>query len=125
MSRTLPPECAVRNPADRHQLRKQRASATSCADRSVEVGVSDFHYGGLFVHGIPGARIMITGYRLILASCVGERDGMAMELDRDDGRQVAEVFEDEDTRQRTVNLFEKDVPLEALEWLLSEAAEKL
>ena len=68
---------------------------------------------------------MITGYRLIIASYVGERDGMAMELDHDDGRQVAEVFEDEETRQRTVNLFEKDVPLEAIEWLLAEAAARL
>lgn len=68
---------------------------------------------------------MIAGYRLVLAGYVGERDGMALELDHDDGRQVAEVFENEDTRQRTVTLFEKDVPLEAIEWLLLEAAARL
>ena len=56
---------------------------------------------------------------------MGERDGMAIELDHDDGRPVAEVFENEDTRQRTVNVFEKDVPLEAIEWLLLQAPARL
>ena len=49
---------------------------------------------------------------------MGEREDMATEFDHDDGRPVAEVFENDDTRQRTVNVFEKDVPLEAIEWLL-------
>jgi len=56
---------------------------------------------------------------------VGEREGMATELDHDDGRPVAEVFENEDARRRTVNVFEKDVPLEAIEWLLVQAAARL
>lgn len=68
---------------------------------------------------------MIDGYRLILASSVSDRDGMGLELVRMDGRQVAEVFEDDDSGKRTVTLFERDVPLEALEWLLSEAKSAL
>ncbi|REJ06735.1 hypothetical protein DY023_05105 [Microbacterium bovistercoris] len=39
--------------------------------------------------------------------------------------QVAEVFEDSETGRRTVNLFEIDVPLEVIEWLLAEARAKL
>jgi hypothetical protein len=68
---------------------------------------------------------MTAGYRLILASSVGERDGMALELTRADGTRLAEVFEDEDTGRRTVNVFERDVPLEAIEWLLAEARSRL
>lgn len=68
---------------------------------------------------------MIPGYRLILASSVGDRDGMALELTRDDGRRLAEVFEDDESGRRTVTMFEPDVPLEAIEWLLAEAASRL
>lgn len=57
---------------------------------------------------------MIPGYRLLLASSVGERDGMAIELIRDDGTRVAEVFEDDESRRRTVNVVERDAPLEAI-----------
>ncbi|MFJ2370431.1 hypothetical protein [Microbacterium sp. NPDC087665] len=46
---------------------------------------------------------------------------MALELSRVDGPCVAEVFEDSDTLQRTVTLFEPGVPLDAIEWLLDEA----
>lgn len=63
----------------------------------------------------------VPGFRLMLASSVGERDGMALELSRVDGPCVAEVFEDSDTLQRTVTLFEPGVPLDAIEWLLEEA----
>ncbi|MGN6522420.1 MAG: hypothetical protein ACTHMZ_04320 [Actinomycetes bacterium] len=62
---------------------------------------------------------------MVLASSVGERDGMALELDRDDGTRVAEVFEDEETRARVVNVFQADVPVEVLEWLLNEARSRL
>lgn len=68
---------------------------------------------------------MIPGFRLLLASSVGERDGMAMELVRDDGTRVAEVFEDDDTGKRTVTVFEGDAPLDAIEWLLLEARARL
>ncbi|GAA4839188.1 hypothetical protein GCM10023221_15940 [Luteimicrobium xylanilyticum] len=61
------------------------------------------------------------GYRLILASSVGSRDGMGMELSADDGTRVAEVFDDDETGRRTVTLFLPNVPFEAVEWLLSEA----
>lgn len=69
---------------------------------------------------------VISGYRLILASAVGERDGMALELDSDDGEQIAEVFEEEETRIRTFSLFvEHSVPVEAIEWLIDEARRRL
>ncbi|TFB87585.1 hypothetical protein E3O44_10865 [Cryobacterium algoricola] len=69
---------------------------------------------------------MIPGYRLILASAVGSRDGMALELDKDSGEQVAEVFEDDETKERTVTIFgEQAVPLAAIEWLLAEARTRL
>lgn len=68
----------------------------------------------------------MNGYRLLLVSAVGERDGMALELSRENGDQVAEVFEDDETRARTVTFFTGEpVPVEAVEWLLSEAARQL
>lgn len=69
---------------------------------------------------------MITGYHLVLASSVGDRDGMGLELTRDDdGHCVAEVFEDDESGRRTVSVFERDVPLAAVEWLLPEAHTRL
>ncbi|MCA0181409.1 MAG: hypothetical protein LCH77_17935 [Actinobacteria bacterium] len=59
-------------------------------------------------------------------SAVGARDGMALELDAIDGEQIAEVFEDEDTKERTVTFFvDRAVPLEAVEWLLEQARTEL
>lgn len=68
----------------------------------------------------------MDGYKLLLVSAVGERDGMSLELARESGEQVAEVFEDDATRERTVTFYtDQPVPLAAVEWLLSEAAHKL
>ncbi|WP_157622655.1 hypothetical protein [Nostocoides sp. Soil756] len=59
-------------------------------------------------------------------SAVGTRDGMAMELDTVDGEQIAEVFEDEATKERTVTFFvDRPVPLEAIQWLLDRARTEL
>jgi hypothetical protein len=69
---------------------------------------------------------MIAGFSLILASSVGERDGMALELTRVDGERIAEVFEDDETGARTFTVFgEQQVPIAAIEWLLSEARTRL
>ena len=69
---------------------------------------------------------MIAGYGLILASSVGERDGMALELTALDGERVAEVFEDGETGARTFTVFgEQRVPIAAIEWLLNEARDRL
>lgn len=68
---------------------------------------------------------MIAGYHLVLASSVGERDGLGLELTCADGRCAAEVFEDGDTGRRVVNVFHQNVPLEAIEWLLAEARTRL
>jgi hypothetical protein len=69
---------------------------------------------------------VIAGYHLILASSVGKRDGMALELTRESGERVAEVFEDDETKERTFTAFcEEPVPLAAIEWLLTEARIRL
>lgn len=63
------------------------------------------------------------GYRLIVIGEVGERDGMSLELaDRVSGEQIAEVFEDDATRERTVQIYsDEPVPFAAMKWLLDEA----
>lgn len=68
---------------------------------------------------------ILESYRTILVSAVGERGGMALELDLLDGTQIAEVFEASSTGQRTVHLFVDSVPLEAIEWMLKEADQRL
>lgn len=69
---------------------------------------------------------MISGFRRLLVSAVGSRDGMAIELDAESGEQLAEVFEDDATRERTVKFYTTEpVPLAAVEWLLDEARRSL
>jgi hypothetical protein len=49
-----------------------------------------------------------------------------MELTRENGERVAEVFEDDETKERTFTAFhEEPVPLAAIEWLLTEARSRL
>lgn len=68
----------------------------------------------------------MKGYKLVLVSAVGGRDGMALELSRETGEQVAEVFEDDESRARSVTFFtDEPVPLAAVEWLIAEAARQL
>lgn len=68
----------------------------------------------------------MNGYKLLLVSAVGVRDGMALELAAESGEQIAEVFEDDETGARTVRFFtDQAVPLPVVEWLLSEAANRL
>lgn len=68
----------------------------------------------------------MNGHRLQLTSAVGERDGMALELALDSGEQVAEVFEDDETKERTVTFYtDRLVPLAAVTWLLENAASRL
>jgi hypothetical protein len=56
---------------------------------------------------------------------MGERDGMAPKSTAD-GEPFAEVFEDYATDARTFTVFgELGVPLEAIEWLLSESKTQL
>jgi hypothetical protein len=69
---------------------------------------------------------MIKDFHLVLASSVGARDGMALELTRADGERVAEVFEDSETDVRTFTVFgEQQVPVDVIEWFLSEARTRL
>jgi len=54
------------------------------------------------------------------------RDGMYLELSEDGGRKgVAEVFFCDETGEFVLNTFGNAVPLEAVEWLVSEARAKL
>jgi hypothetical protein len=68
----------------------------------------------------------MDGFKLVLASDGSTRDGMGLELETDDGEQVAEVFEDTESKVRRVTFYKRDpVPLEAGEWLLDSARTKL
>lgn len=68
----------------------------------------------------------MEGFRLVLASSNGDREGMALELQTASGEQVADVFEFEDSGRRTVRFFtDADVPLDVVEWLLAEARTRL
>jgi|GEM_PF-2487300 len=68
----------------------------------------------------------LNGYKLLLVSAVGSRDGMAVELARESGEQVAEVFEEDTSKNRTVTFFtDQPVPLNVVKWLLSEAEREL
>lgn len=79
-------------------------------------------------HGVrsrEGGR-KVEGYRLLLASSNGEREGMALELQTARGGQVADVFEDDETGRRSVRFYtHSEIPLEAVRWLLSEAESRL
>jgi uncharacterized protein YuzE len=69
---------------------------------------------------------VMDGYKLVLIGEVAPRDGMALELALDSGEQIAEVFEDGATRERSVRFYtDQPVPLEVLQWLLSEAERRL
>jgi len=68
----------------------------------------------------------MDGYKLLLVSEVNPRDGMALELALDNGEQVAEVFEDDETKERTVKFYtDTPVPLAVIEWFLAAAARRL
>lgn len=68
----------------------------------------------------------VHGYKLILASEVGDRDGMGLELTAPNGERVAEVFADDDTGERSFRQFvDGSIPLAAIEWLLDSARTRL
>lgn len=69
---------------------------------------------------------MRAGFHLILASSVGARDGMGLELTNEAGERVAEVFQNDINGARTFNMFGKQpVPVDVIEWLLTEASTRL
>jgi hypothetical protein len=82
----------------------------------------------------------VSGYRHVLASVVGDRDGMSFELwtsteaDLVTGRPspaqgdqwLAEVFEDDETKARTLTVFtDQPIPLAIFESFLSAARRDL
>ena len=52
--------------------------------------------------------------RIIIASDVNERDGIGVEIYRDD-KLLIEIFRDDTKRTRTVTLFQQDISLDLLE----------
>ena len=52
--------------------------------------------------------------RVIIASDVSDRDGIGVEIYRDD-KLVIEIFRDDTKRTRTVTLFQKNISLDMLE----------
>lgn len=69
---------------------------------------------------------MTYPHKFVLASFVGSRDGMALELHHPDGHVLAEVFEDDRTKVRTVSFYTTDpVPLEDVEELIDRARRHL
>lgn len=71
----------------------------------------------------PGRGRVKDGYRLLVTGEVGDRDGWSLELvDDASGYEFAEVFEDDATRERTVQIYSSaPVPFAAMKWLLDEA----
>lgn len=58
--------------------------------------------------------MMLPRDRVIIASDVNERDGIGVEIYRDD-KLVIEIFRDDTKRTRTVTLFKQEISLELLE----------
>lgn len=56
-----------------------------------------------------------------------QRDGMYLEVSDDPkGRSVLlEIFYSDRTREMTISVFSRDVPLEAVEWAISAAKKRL
>ncbi|MCP9764000.1 hypothetical protein [Lacihabitans soyangensis] len=52
--------------------------------------------------------------RVIIASDVNERDGIGVEIYRDD-KLVIDIFRDDTKRKRTVTLYQQDISLDLLE----------
>ena len=52
--------------------------------------------------------------RVIIASDVSDRDGIGVEIYRDD-KLVVEIFRDDTKRTRTVTLYQQDISLDLLE----------
>lgn len=68
----------------------------------------------------------MNGYQILVTGEVGPRDGWSIELILDSGEEIAEVFEDGETLERTVRFHtEKSIPLVAVQWLLEEAERRL
>lgn len=72
----------------------------------------------MVVHGVE--------YRFCRASSVVEgHDGLALECWRGEKGPVFEIFRNDETLRFEVTLFEQDVPLELLEYAISDVREQL
>ncbi|MCK0160505.1 hypothetical protein [Allomuricauda sp. F6463D] len=52
--------------------------------------------------------------RVIIASDVNERDGIGVEIYRND-ELIAEIFRDDTEKTRTIRIFKENIPLELME----------
>lgn len=62
--------------------------------------------------------------RVIVASDVSQRDGIGIEVYRDD-KLILEIFRDDTQRSRTVTFFKKDVSLDLVEESISIFKKKI
>lgn len=63
-------------------------------------------------------------YTLLLGSDV-IRDGMYLELSEGKNVGIAEVFRSDESGETILATFGNDIPLEVIEWLVSQARERL
>lgn len=61
----------------------------------------------------------LVGYKVLVASDVSERDGIGIEVYKDDEMLIA-VFRDDTKRTRTVSLYRSDIALDLLEASIAE-----
>ncbi len=66
----------------------------------------------------------MADFSYILASDVYLRDGLGLELWRDE-EQVGEVFRSDEHKLMTITLWKKDLPLEVIERFIADAKDRL
>lgn len=59
-------------------------------------------------------KFLTEGYEVIVASDTIERDGIGVEIWKGDVN-LLEIFRDDSTKQYTISLYERDLPLELIE----------
>ena len=67
----------------------------------------------------PNLRMDLPKVRIEIASDVNERDGIGVEIYRND-KLVTEIFQEDTSRTRTVTVFKSEVSLELIEEVISE-----
>ena len=84
-------------------------------------------YASTSLTEIKPASLDAAGYELVMGSDVADRDGMYLELN--DGSMettpLGEVFYSDVDGSMTATTYGNDVPLDAVEWMISEAKRRL
>lgn len=63
-------------------------------------------------------------YEMVVASDVGEREGMSLEL-YDGDRQIIEVFYSDSDGAMTLSAYQENLPLAVVEWAIAEGRSRL